>query len=439
LRAVAISFPEDISVAGNVQANGVVGAKSFLFGGPGVALGVSGEGPVAFRVIDIDPTTGLAANIGTLALRNTPGNVGVWQKTGTSDGAWTLLEASGAPTDLVGPTLQLTPAITPAALTTSQNNYAPTGGGGASVWRISATTPVNITGLAVGQADGDVYVITNVGSSTITLVHESASSTAANRLSCPGADSIVLATLSTAMFIYDGTAARFRCIAVALTPASTPSGLLVKRTYLTTGTSFTTQATTNSIFLRMVGGGGGGGGYGPSTSTSAGAGGGSAGSYCEKTFAVTPSTAYVYAIGAFGVGGVTGTSNSGAVGGNGSASTLTVGSTTVSAGGGNGGMAAVGSGLASDGGDKGSAANGDLNMPGAAGFAGIGTSLAAFGGNGGSCPLGGGGRGAIAGVTGASAGGGFGSGGGGGAVINGGVASSGAAGLSGEIIVEEYT
>jgi len=44
----------------------------------------------SIRTIDIDPSAvGLAANLGSLALRRTAGNVQLWQKTGAADANWT--------------------------------------------------------------------------------------------------------------------------------------------------------------------------------------------------------------------------------------------------------------------------------------------------------------------------------------------------------------
>src|SRR3990167_845204 len=45
----------------------------------------------SIRTIDVDPSAGagLAANLGSLALRRTAGNVQLWQKTGAADANWT--------------------------------------------------------------------------------------------------------------------------------------------------------------------------------------------------------------------------------------------------------------------------------------------------------------------------------------------------------------
>lgn len=106
---------------------------------------------------------------------------------------------------------------------------------------------------------------------------------------------------------------------------------------LTTGTSYTTPSGCNAIYVELVGGGAGGA---SALSTRSGAGGGG-GAYAAKYFTVSPSTAYVYAIGAGGGAGF-----------NGGNTTFTVGGTTVTAGGG------------VSGGVGGTATNGDINVSG---------------------------------------------------------------------------
>jgi len=82
--------------------------------------------------------------------------------------------------------------VTPASLSASQNDYAP---GTADIIRLSSSTAVNITGLAAPAADGALRLLINTnasGGANITLVHESASSTAANRFRSVTTGNIVL-------------------------------------------------------------------------------------------------------------------------------------------------------------------------------------------------------------------------------------------------------
>lgn len=76
--------------------------------------------------------------------------------------------------------------------------------------RWSSSGAVDITGATRFQQDGQVHVVVNVGANNITLKHENASSTAANRfLNSTGAD-IVLAANQAADMIYDTTTQRWR-------------------------------------------------------------------------------------------------------------------------------------------------------------------------------------------------------------------------------------
>lgn len=116
------------------------------------------------------------------------------------------LAASGG---TAGATFQ-TAATSPAQITADQNNY---NSGGSSLYqRWSTDASRNITGMTftTAQVDGQTHVIVNVGSNNIVLVHESASSTAANRfLNSTGAD-ITLAANQAADVFYDSTSARWR-------------------------------------------------------------------------------------------------------------------------------------------------------------------------------------------------------------------------------------
>lgn len=214
-------------------------------------------------------------------------------------------------------------------------------------------------------------------------------------------------------------------------------GRLVKTTVLTSGTSFTTGPSTTSIRIRMWGGGGGGGGCTSVASAASCAGGGGAGGYCEKLVAVSPNTAYTYAIGAAGA------ANSGAAGGNGGDTTFTVGATTYTAKGGTGGPGATSTtviGTAFAGGAGGVVGtNGDVNAPGADGLPGVMTTVGPLGhsGEGGSCAVGKGGLALVAAAAGnAATGNGA---GGGGAMTGASSARAGGAGVVGMLIVDEYS
>ena len=95
--------------------------------------------------------------------------------------------------------------VRPAAITVSQNNYAP---GAGNLFYITATGGVNITG-AVAGVDGFVECFVNVGSNTITFMHQSASSTAANRFINGPALDVVLVTEQAVCYVYDATQTRW--------------------------------------------------------------------------------------------------------------------------------------------------------------------------------------------------------------------------------------
>ena len=208
-----------------------------------------------------------------------------------------------------------------------------------------------------------------------------------------------------------------------------PGRLLRAPQILTSGTSYTTPAGCNSIYVEAVGGGGGGGG---NAGNACGGSGGGGGAYCAKFFSVTPLTAYSYAIGAGGAGYV---SLSGANGGN---TTFTVGGATITSGGGSGGIYSLSSNVTS-GGAGGTSTGGDFNASGGGGGFGLwfsgggGTTGYVAAGAGGSSVFGGCGQG-VAGPTGGAAGKLYG-GGGGGSGTN---AAAGGSGANGAIRIWEY-
>ena len=192
---------------------------------------------------------------------------------------------------------------------------------------------------------------------------------------------------------------------------------------LTSGTSYTTPAGCNVIYVECVGGGGGGGGNtNPGLNRAAGQGGGGGG-YCAKYFVVTPSTSYTYAIGAGGAGG------NGAAGSAGGNTTFTVGAVTITSyGGGGGGVQGAAAGLG------GISINGDLNVNGGGGTGGMADSYLIRG-SGGSSFFGGnapGGANSTSGQNGTSGGGGS-----GGAAYN--STSTGGNGGTGLIRIWEYS
>lgn len=104
--------------------------------------------------------------------------------------------------------MQLGGVLTPAQITSNQNNYSPAGfTTGATIIRLSTDASRTVTGLAA-VADGGVKILQNVGSFDLVLSDADAGSTAANRFSF-GANRTLKAGRSV-LLIYDGTASRWR-------------------------------------------------------------------------------------------------------------------------------------------------------------------------------------------------------------------------------------
>lgn len=105
--------------------------------------------------------------------------------------------------------------VSPSQITSNQNDYNPTSLSTAFVLRLSSDAARSITGLQGGAA-ARVIAIHNVGSFAITLVDESASSTAAYRFALPG--DLALGVDQVAMLQYDATSARWRLLGGGTVP-----------------------------------------------------------------------------------------------------------------------------------------------------------------------------------------------------------------------------
>jgi hypothetical protein len=100
--------------------------------------------------------------------------------------------------------------ITPAALAANTNDYAPSNGLQARRWRISATAPVNLTGIAAPLFDGTEILLLNVGAQTITVTNADAASLAANRILTGTGASVAMAANQTFLLTYDLTTPTWR-------------------------------------------------------------------------------------------------------------------------------------------------------------------------------------------------------------------------------------
>jgi hypothetical protein len=115
-------------------------------------------------------------------------------------------------TDLTLPTTAGGATITAPTLSSNADDFAPAGYSTAAVIRVSASTAVSITGLSDGVQSGVRPVLMNVGSFTITLPHQSGSSTNTYRFVCPGGSSYALDPNGTVELVRDTVSNRWRVV-----------------------------------------------------------------------------------------------------------------------------------------------------------------------------------------------------------------------------------
>lgn len=108
---------------------------------------------------------------------------------------------------------RLTGLITPAQITSNQNNYNPTGLSTAFKLHLSSDASRNITGI-VAQADGRFLLLMNIGAQDIVLTHnDTGNSTAANCFRNPSGAAFTLNTGDAVWIHYDTALARWQVIA----------------------------------------------------------------------------------------------------------------------------------------------------------------------------------------------------------------------------------
>ena len=108
-------------------------------------------------------------------------------------------------------TVTFSGVISPAQITASQNNYAPTGIGTTYEIRVDTdATGYDITGISASQVDGRELLLTNDGANAFTLTDEDANSTAANRFALQQDQNVVIQPGASVPLRYDGTASRWR-------------------------------------------------------------------------------------------------------------------------------------------------------------------------------------------------------------------------------------
>jgi hypothetical protein len=101
-------------------------------------------------------------------------------------------------------------------VTTSQNDWAPTGFSTCNVVRANVNGVPQITGLTAGTSGRVVHII-RVDTDTdnlFSLVHESASSSAANRFILPSSSELFLSVGGSVTLWYDSTSSRWRVLSL---------------------------------------------------------------------------------------------------------------------------------------------------------------------------------------------------------------------------------
>lgn len=120
-----------------------------------------------------------------------------------------VYEWTGAAWELVATPTAITNVVnSPSQITANQNDYSLPA---ADVVRLDSDAARDITGFS-GGTGGRVVVLVNVGSFAITLKHQSASSTASNRVVVPWAADYIIDPSYAAVLLYDATASRWRVI-----------------------------------------------------------------------------------------------------------------------------------------------------------------------------------------------------------------------------------
>jgi hypothetical protein len=146
---------------------------------------------------------------------------------------------------------ELLGSITPTTITSDQNDYSPTGGSDAAIWRLSTDAARNITGM-LAATDGIVKAIINVGSNPIVLPNQSASSSAANRFALSA--NVVLLAGEAALLRYSTISSRWEFLARASQAAGLANIRLAKTANYTVGTldNSSTIALGGSTFFTLT-------------------------------------------------------------------------------------------------------------------------------------------------------------------------------------------
>ena len=186
-RAVRISQPTYSFVGASTITDAVTVQ---INGAPVAGTNATITNPIALRVL-----TGQAAGEGIVVqgAASQTANLQEWQD--SAGNVLASIGANGSPQY---------PSSNPSGYAANQNDLVLTG---SAFQRLSGTAARDITGVApptgLSHVDGRTMRIFNVGSFSLTLKHNSASSTAANRFYCIGAVDIIISAGDYAELIYD--------------------------------------------------------------------------------------------------------------------------------------------------------------------------------------------------------------------------------------------
>jgi hypothetical protein len=137
-----------------------------------------------------------------------------------TDSRWRAAAFAGALAASAFQDFLLTPAGAPAALAAgATNDYNPAGLSTTARWRLSTNAAGSqLTGL-VATPTGSLRWLENIGTGVLTLLHENAGSTAANRFTCPNGEPVIVQPGGAAALFYDAVTSRYLVGATAGTQA----------------------------------------------------------------------------------------------------------------------------------------------------------------------------------------------------------------------------
>jgi phage-related tail fiber protein len=189
---------QTITLTGDVTGSGT-GSFAATLSGSGVSAGT-------YASVTVDAKGRVTAGTATQAWSTITGTPTTLAGYGITDAA----ASSHASTHQTGGADAVASVVvTPSSLTADVNDWAI---GTGDIFRVAGTAARAITGIAAGTS-GLTILLVNVGTFALTLKHQSASSTAANRFTVPWAGDCVLAASGGAIvLVYDATSSTWRVV-----------------------------------------------------------------------------------------------------------------------------------------------------------------------------------------------------------------------------------